>query len=345
MDHPIEVDGLRKSFSRASPGRKGMFDRVKDYLSTGKEQQVVFDSFDLKVKKGEIYGLLGPNGAGKTTLIRILSTTMLPDAGKVAVNGLDVCESRNKDRISSSIGVILGERSRSFYWRLTARQNLEFYASMYDLDGKAARERVDYILDFVGLEKRKDDNIYRFSSGMLNRLAIARAFVHSPDVLLLDEFLVNLDPKASYDTREVIKNLARKEGKTVFFTSNNAYEAESLADRVGILYKGKLAAEGTTEELKRRFGANDTTIKLSFDAAPVGVDALLEHMRKEPGIVHARVDGTLLILVATDPMAGLETAVRALKSKGTRVRGVEILPTSLESVFINVTREDNNAVK
>ena len=133
MDHPIEVDGLRKSFSRASPSRKGMFDRVKDYLSTGKEQQVVFDSFDLKVKKGEIYGLLGPNGAGKTTLIRILSTTMLPDAGKVAVNGLDVCESRNKDRISSSIGVILGERSRSFYWRLTARQNLEFYASMYDM--------------------------------------------------------------------------------------------------------------------------------------------------------------------------------------------------------------------
>ena len=94
---------------------------------------VALSNLNLSIEKGAIHGLLGPNGAGKTTLIRILCTTMLPDAGKVAVNGLDVCESRNKDRISSSIGVILGERSRSFYWRLTARQNLEFYASMYDM--------------------------------------------------------------------------------------------------------------------------------------------------------------------------------------------------------------------
>ena len=175
------------------------------------------------MEKGEVYCLLGPNGTGKTTLIRILSTTMLPDAGKALISGLDVADPANKDRVFASIGVILGERSWSFYWRLTARQNLEFYATLYELDDKEKKERADYLLDFVGLGGRKDDHISGFSSGMLNRLAIARAFLHSPDVLLLDEFLVNLDPRASSETRELIRNLAKKERKTVLITSNNAY--------------------------------------------------------------------------------------------------------------------------
>lgn len=342
MDHPIEVDGLRKTFAASTNVKKGILDRVRGYLAGDNARMTVLDSFDLKVKKGEIYGLLGPNGSGKTTLVRILSATMLPDAGRAAVNGLDVSESSNKDGISASIGVILGERSRSFYWRLTARQNLEFYASMYDLDGKAAKDRVDYVLDFVGLGKRKDDRIFSFSSGMLNRLAIARAFLHSPDILLLDEFLVNLDPKASYDTREVIKDFARKEGKTVFFTSNNAYEAECLADRVGILFKGRLAAEGTVEELKRRLGGKDTTIRMHFDAMPMGGNELAEHLRKGTG-VSAWVEDTMLTMVTPDPMGCLARTVRLLKSRKMHVRNVEVLPSSLESVFINVTREKDGS--
>ncbi|MDD5171963.1 MAG: ABC transporter ATP-binding protein [Candidatus ainarchaeum sp.] len=341
MDYPIEAEGLKKSFRQLAHGQ-GLTEKINDYLGIGKARHVVFDSFDLKVKQGEIYGLLGPNGSGKTTLIRILATTMLPDSGTVTVNGLDVSDSRNKDRISSTIGVVLGERSRSFYWRLTAKQNLEFYAAMYDVDRKEATERAEYILDFVGLGKRKDDSLFNFSSGMLNRLAIARAFLHSPDILLLDEFLVNLDPKASYDTREVIRNLARKERKTVFFTSNNAYEAESMADRVGILYKGRMVAEGTVEELKQRFGEKDTTVRLTFDAMPVGSDALVRQLRESGGISHTSVRGTTMTLIATEPMAGLENAVRIFKSKGVRVRNVEVLPSSLESVFINITRDKTN---
>ncbi|NYZ73579.1 ABC transporter ATP-binding protein, partial [Candidatus Micrarchaeota archaeon] len=254
----------------------------------------------------------------------------------------DVSKSNNKDGISAAVGVILGERSRSFYWRLTARQNLDFYASMYDLDGKEARDRVDHVLDFVGLGKRKDDRIFSFSSGMLNRLAIARAFLHSPDILILDEFLVNLDPKASYDTREVIKNLARKEGKTVFFTSNNAYEAECLADRVGILFKGKLAAEGTVDELKSRLGGADTTIRMRFDVMPMGGNELAEQLKKETG-ASAWVEGTTLTIVTPEPMDSLERTVRMLKSRKMHVRNVEVLPSSLESVFINVTREKNGS--
>jgi len=342
MEHPIEVDGLRKTFTASANAKKGITAKAMDYLTGNSSRMTVLDSFDLKVKKGEIYGLLGPNGSGKTTLVRILSATMLPDGGRVAVNGLDVSKSGNKDGISASIGVILGERSRSFYWRLTAKQNLEFYASMYDMDGKAAKERVDYVLDFVGLGKRKDDRIFSFSSGMLNRLAIARAFLHSPDILLLDEFLVNLDPKASYDTREVIKDLAKKEGKTVFFTSNNAYEAECLADRVGILFKGRLAAEGTVDELKSRLGGTDTTIRMRFDTMPMGGSELAEQLKKETG-ASARVEDTTLTLVTSDPMGALEHTVRLLKSRKMHVRNVEVLPSSLESVFINVTREKDGS--
>jgi ABC-2 type transport system ATP-binding protein len=154
--------------------------------------------------------------------------------------------------------------------------------------------------------------------------------------------MVNLDPKASYDTRRVIKDLAKKEGKTVFFTSNNAYEAESLADRIGILYKGKMAAEGTADELKRAFGTTETTMRMSFDAMPIGSDLLLQRLKESKGISHAALNGSTITLITEEPMVGLESAVRLLNSKNIRARNIEILPSSLESVFINVTRDRKN---
>ena len=341
MDYPIEIHGLNKVFYHSPHRRGGLFAKLLNYLAVKREKLVVFDSFNLKVRRGEIYCLLGPNGSGKTTLIRILSTTMLPDSGKALINGLDVAESKNKDNISASIGVILGERSRSFYWRLTARQNLDFYADLYELDERQKKERVDYLLESVGLGERKDDSLFSFSSGMLNRLAIARAFIHSPDILLLDEFMVNLDPKASADTKDVIKNLAKKEQKTVLLTSNNAQEAELLGDRIGILYKGKMAVEGSAEELKRRFGGHETTIRLSFGKLH---DAnLAESLKGVPEITSVDAGKNVVALKTTDASVGLERAMHLLKSKGADIRNIELLPPSLEAVFINVTKEGNNA--
>ena len=290
MDYPIEIEGLKKAFYISPHNRRGIFQKMTDYLKIKKERIVVFDSLDMRIKKGEIYCLLGPNGSGKTTLVRILSGTILPDGGKALVNGLDVADSRNKDGISESVGVILGDRSRSFYWRLTARQNLEFYATLYDLDKKKQGKRIDYLLDFVGLGNRKSDQVYSFSTGMLNRLAIARAFLHSPKILLLDEFMGNLDPKATFEIRNVIKKLAKKEDRTVLFTTNNAYEAEYLSDRVGVLNNGRLIAEGSTSELKKKFGTNEVKIVITLEKLPKDIRKFAGALKKSSGVKKVDVE-------------------------------------------------------
>jgi ABC-2 type transport system ATP-binding protein len=343
MDYPLEISDLHKSFYISSYTHGNLAQRVKRYLGISKEKLVVLDSLSLKVRRGEVYGLLGQNGAGKTTLLRVLSTSVLPDRGTVRVNGLDITDGRNKDKVCSSIGLILGDRSRSFYWRLTARQNLDFFASLYDLEEKEKRERIDYLLDFVGLGKRKDEFLMRFSTGMLNRLAIARAFLHSPDILLLDEFMVNLDPKASSEIREVIRNLARAESKTVLFTSNNAYEAEAMADRVGILHNGKIRVEGPPDEIKRKYADKSSVVKITVEETG-NSDSLLAQFKKTDALSDIRMErGPTFLISSRAPAPVIESCLHLAQKNNVRIRNIEIRPPSLENAFINLTKSDFNA--
>jgi ABC-2 type transport system ATP-binding protein len=340
MEYPLEILNLHKSFYLSNYSQGDAVQKIRRYLGLSKEKLIVLDSLDLRIRKGEVYGLLGQNGAGKTTLLRILSTSILPDKGTARVLGMDIREIRNKKRISSSLGVILGDRSRSFYWRLTARQNLEFFSDLYDIPDKEKKERIDYLLDFVGLGSRKDDFLMRFSTGMLNRLAIARAFLHSPDILLLDEFMVNLDPKASSEVREVIRKLARSERKTVLFTSNNAYEAEAMADRIGILHKGRIFVEGSPDEIKRKYSDKTSAVKITFEDSD-RLDLLFESLANstEGGI---RRERTNLLASSGEPAPFIETCIRAAERKGIRIRNIEVRPPSLENAFINLTKRDFN---
>ncbi|MDD4651199.1 MAG: ABC transporter ATP-binding protein [Methanothrix sp.] len=233
---------------------RGLFDFVADPLK--KDEITSLEMINLQVREGEVFGLLGPNGAGKTTLIKILCTLIFPSTGAAKVNGYDVLkESRN---VRESIGYVTTDE-RSFYWRLTGRQNLEFFANLHNYYSKKAQNRVSELLSIVNLEKRADDPFLSYSAGMKQRLAIARGLINDPKVLFMDEPTRSLDPRAAQDARDFIHDyIVSEQEKTIFLSTHNLNEAEQLCNRIAILDEGKIKVSGKPQELKSSLGDNST---------------------------------------------------------------------------------------
>jgi ABC-2 type transport system ATP-binding protein len=202
----------------------------------------------LEIHEGEIFGLLGPNGAGKTTLIKILATLILPDKGIGNICGYDLF--RQSHQVRSMIGLV-NTSERSFYWRLTGRQNLDFFAALYNLSSQHGKRYVEKLFKFVGLSDITDIPFMKYSSGQKQRLAIARALISDPAVLLMDEPTNSLDPFAASEIRRFTKEeLVNKQGKTVLWCTHNLKEAEEMCHRVSIIHKGKVVASGNLEYMK-----------------------------------------------------------------------------------------------
>lgn len=211
------------------------------------ERVVALREVSFEAREGETFGLLGPNGAGKTTLLKILACLVLPSAGKATVNGADVA--RDDRAVRRSIGFATSDE-RSFYWRLTGRENLEFFASLYGLDVSLARRRTSELVETIELQEVADQQFMNFSTGMKQRLAIARALLHDPQVLCLDEPTRSLDPIAAKHLRTFIAaRLRREHGKTVLIATHNLQEAEEMCDRVAILDRGRLLRLGSVAEI------------------------------------------------------------------------------------------------
>lgn len=206
---------------------------------------------DLEVTAGQVFGLLGPNGAGKSTIVRIIATLLEPTSGCIRVCGLDTAEHRR--RVRGMLGVALGGE-RSVYWKLTARQNLEYFAALHGVSRRRCRARIAQVLEQMDLTDRADDYVERYSTGMRQRLVIARALLTRPELLLLDEPASGLDPHAAENLHEHVRRL-RDEGHTILLTTHDMAEADALSDRVGIIDRGRLKAIGTPAELKRLVGA------------------------------------------------------------------------------------------
>jgi ABC-2 type transport system ATP-binding protein len=248
--YSIEVHDLTKKFLL----HRGLFDYVAHPLN--KDEITSLETINLQVREGEVFGLLGPNGAGKTTLIKILCTLITPSTGTAKVNGHDVLTESRKVR--ESIGYVTTDE-RSFYWRLTGRQNLEFFANLHNYYSKKAQNRVSELLDIVNLEKRADDPFLSYSAGMKQRLAIARGLINDPKVLFMDEPTRSLDPKAAQDARDFIHDyIINEQEKTIFLSTHNLSEAEQLCNRIAILDEGKIKVSGTPQELKSGLGNNST---------------------------------------------------------------------------------------
>ncbi len=207
------------------------------------------DNLNLTIKKGELFGLLGPNGAGKTTLVKILCTLLPPDDGTATVNGFDVA--KQQMRVKQSIGTIFSVGERGFFWRLSGYSNLEFFAAINNVPRSGRKQRIMEVLELVGLQEKAFDVFQKYSGGMKRKLALARALLADPPILLLDEPTTGLDVTSSRNIRDFIKNdLSKKHGKTVLYTTHYIEEVSQMCDRVGIMNKGKIIALDTPEALK-----------------------------------------------------------------------------------------------
>ncbi len=205
------------------------------------------DGVSFDVNSGELFGLLGPNGAGKTTTVKILTTLLIPTSGSARILGMDIVKDANK--IRSHIGFIFGGE-RGLYWRLSGIDNLRYFASLYYVEPDVAKKRIDYLLDLVSLKDRGQEKVEGYSRGMKQRLHIARALLHDPEVLFLDEPTIGLDPVGARELRQVVMNL-QSEKKTILLTTHYMFEADALCQRVAVIDHGKIIALDTPAALKQ----------------------------------------------------------------------------------------------
>lgn len=242
----IEAHNLTKIFKskvRSLEPRSSIFKRKEPKTVTA------VDHLNLEIKKGELFGLLGPNGAGKTTLVKILCTLLPADEGNAYVNGFDV--TREQMSVKRSLGTLFSVGERGAFWRLSGYRNLEFFSAIYNVPRCRRHERIMEVLDLVGLKDKAFEHYQKYSGGMKRKLALARALLPDPPILLLDEPTSGLDVMSSRTMREFIRNdLSRKAGKTVLYTTHYVEEASQICDRIGILNKGKLIACDTPDAIK-----------------------------------------------------------------------------------------------
>lgn len=226
---------------------------------SGKKSQLevtAVDQVNLRITRKEIFGLVGPNGAGKTTLIKMLTTLILPTSGEAKVAGYDVVKSEYQVR--KMVGLVTSNE-RSFYWRLTGRKNLDFFASLYKIPGRVAKERIENLFELLDLKDAADKRFDSYSTGMKQRLAIARGLLSKPNIIFMDEPTKGVDPIGTTEIIEIIKKKIVKEWhSTLLITSHNLREIERLCDRIAIMNKGRIIALGTLGELHAKSRCVDT---------------------------------------------------------------------------------------
>jgi ABC-2 type transport system ATP-binding protein len=280
----------------------------------------------LAVEAGDMFGYLGSNGAGKTTTIRILLDLIRATSGEVSVMG----ERADRDAIRRRIGFVLD--SDGLYNAMTAEENLEFYARIYDVRDSAPK--IASRLEAVGLADRARDRVGSFSKGMRQRLALARALVHDPDVLILDEPMSGIDPEGQIEMRRILQEVIRQDGKTIFFSSHDLDEVQRVCNRIALIDRGEIRLAGELKVLMRQMGGNGIVIEVG-GSIPESLEAELKGI-PELGF-QAREGGRL----AFSPPAGTEVSdiVGRLVARGVKVEGARRKEASLEELYSSILRE------
>jgi ABC-type multidrug transport system, ATPase component len=304
----IVVDGLRKDFRALTA--------VHDMSFT--------------VGDGEIFGLLGPNGAGKTTTVRMLAGLIAPSAGTATVNGHSLGE--GSQRIRAITGILT--ESPGLHEKLTARQNLAFYGRLYGLRGKRLRDAVDRYLGVVELTEHADRRVATFSKGMKQKLAIARALLHDPEVIYLDEPTSGLDPSAAKTVRDFIATL-RSLGRSIVVCTHNLDEAERLCDRIGIM-RGTLLRVDTPAGLRRHGRA--ATVRVELNGAR-GPESFIGCMADLPFVTGVQANETTLVVELADPPHETPDLVAALVAAGARITSVAEEAQTLEEAYLSLVGE------
>jgi ABC-2 type transport system ATP-binding protein len=277
---------------------------------------------------GEIFGLLGPNGAGKTTIIHIIAGIDQADDGTVTVNGHDV--RKEPSVVRSLVGLIPQEPG--FYGALSARENLNFWGSMYGVPNRLLGQRIDELLELTGLRERAHEPVSRFSGGMRRRLNLALGLVHRPAVILLDEPTLEVDPQSRRQIVDFVSRLARQDGATVLYTTHQLGDAQEVCDRIAIMDRGQIIAAGTLDELRRHLPASNT---LRIEFAMTVDEELQRRLEQLPGAGKISITGGVVSIEIDDPRPLLSALADVLILPG--VTGFRFEEASLETVFLHLT--------
>lgn len=318
MELMIETHDLAKTFKTAD----------------GEELQAV-KGIDLEIRKGEIFSLLGPNGAGKTTTISMISGLVEPTRGDAKIGGFSI--TKQPLEAKRLMGVVPQEIA--LYRTLTGRQNLEFFGKMYGLRGGLLGERVDEVLEFVGLTDRQKDKVENYSGGMKRRLNVGVGLLHKPELVYMDEPTVGIDPQSRRRILDTVMELRDERGMTVLYTTHLMEEAQELSDRVGIMDHGEIIALGTQDELIQRVGEVDTLIlKIGGSEIDEGLPDQLQ--RDVPGVTQVLVeqgDEGQITISAKRGRKALPDVIQLTEAAGVEVQSVAVQEPDLEAVFLHLT--------
>ena len=299
------------------------------------EEVTALAGISLEVAEGELFGLLGPNGAGKTTMMKILSTLVLPNSGRATIFGRDVV--REEAEARRMVGLITADE-RSFYWRLTGRQNLLFFAALYQIPRREAEKRVGDLLELLDLANAAGQRFQTYSTGMRQKMAIARGLLANPRVLLVDEPTRSLDPVSAQTVREFLKEKIARTGCTVLLATHQMGEAEQLCDRVAVLDHGRILAMGTIRELRLSRRRDRCHLEVG------GLDGRWKALEQIPGVtgvaVSDRHDGvTVLDVGLAGSRAVLPGLIEAVVSLGGSIHNCRVEERPLEEIFVELVRD------
>ena len=342
--YSIQTVNLTKVFAKKR--HKGILgflkknaEKEKSKSEDGKAVTLALDHVNLKVRPGQLFGLLGPNGAGKTTLVKCLSTILIPDEGTAVVNGYDVL--KETTMVRASIGLVVGGE-RTLYWKLTARDNLMYFASLYKMPRAEAKNRVNEILEMMGVLDRADERLEDYSTGMRQKIAIARALLHNPPVLLLDEPTLGLDPTFSRQIRDQIRELCRDENKTILLATHYMYEADELCDHIAIINNGQIAAVDTPNRLKSMVKEREL-VEVTCVDPPIGIEAELKAQCPNVDIItliqgdEAKGTPAKIKIIGEGAEDSISIVIDALRKRKVQIASLNVGMPTLEDAFIKLT--------
>jgi ABC-2 type transport system ATP-binding protein len=297
---------------------------------------LALDHLNLRLEAGDLFGFIGPNGAGKTTTMKILATLMSPSSGRALVGGVDVV--KEPDKVRRMVGYM--PDFFGVYQEMRAAEYLAFFAAAYDVPSKRRDQTVKDLLALVDLSHKAEDTVGALSRGMQQRLGLARALVHDPQVLILDEPASGLDPRARFEMREVLRELSQM-GKTIILSSHILPELASLCTRIGVIARGTLLASGTIEEVSSRVSSASVLVRLGEREGhelALDLEAASALLGERLGATCAAEEGGALRLSSEGALDPGEVAA-ALVGAGLRLRQLQVEQASLEEIFLRLTHE------
>jgi ABC-2 type transport system ATP-binding protein len=303
-----------------------MMDLTKQF-----EKIIAVDKVSLDVRRGEVFGFLGPNAAGKSTTVKVAATLLAPTKGSIAIEGHDVQE--EPVEVRSIVGLLPEDGATTHYDRLSAYKNLYYFGKLYDVPDETLDDRVEQLLEFLELSDRRDDSPATFSTGLKQKLSIARSMIHNPNVVFLDEPTSNLDPIMSRRVREFIDTQAERGRQTFFLCTHLLSEVEALCDRVGFISRGQLVEVGRPKELRRKFW---TVRTYEIQLADSDLQKTVEIVNSTGLVKSAKIEGKRIIFELEEAETKNPQILRALVESGMSIIELRERVPDLDAVYQKV---------